>query len=88
MKDAKDKLGSHRVQMIILEEIKIQLSIFRDFAIQVNQTEVAQKFSSLLKLIDTVLKEKGVPDREDVFKNNEDRVFQSLSEAVSDFENL
>src|SRR3989338_10314940 len=88
VKEAKDKLGRHRVQMIILEEIKIQLSIFRDFAIQVNQTEVAQKFSSLLKLIDTVLKEKGVPDREDVFRNSEDRVFQSLSEAVSDFENL
>jgi len=88
VKDAKDKLGKHRVQMLILEEIKMQLSTFRDFAIQVNQTKTAQKFSSLLELIDTVLKEKGIPNREDVFKNSEDRVFQSLSEAVSDFENL
>ena len=88
VKDTKDKLGRHRVQMLLLEEIKIQLSVFRDFAIQVNQTEAAQKFSSLLELVDTVLKEKGVPDREDVFRNSEDRVFQSLSEAVNDFENL
>jgi len=88
IKDAKDKLGKHRVQMLILEEIKIQLSAFRNFAIQVNQTEVTQKFSSILELIDTVLKEKGVPDREDVFKNSEDLIFQSLSEAVSDFKNL
>jgi len=88
VKDAKDKLGRHRVQMLILEEIKMQLSAFRNFAIQVNQNEVAQKFSSLLELLDAVLKEKDVPDREDVFKNSEDHVFQALSEAVSDFENL
>ena len=88
VKDAKDKLGRHRVQMLLLEEIKIQLSVFRDFATKVNQTEAAQKFSTLLELINTVLKEKDAPDREDVFKNSEDRVFQSLSEAVSDFENL
>ena len=88
VKEAKNKLSRHRVQMLILEEIKKQLSIFRNFAIKVGQTEVAQKFSSFLELVDTVLKEKNVPDREDVFKNSEDRVFQSLSEAVSDFENL
>lgn len=87
-KDAKDRLGRHRVQMLLIEEVKMQLSAFRDFASRVNQTEAAQKFSSLLELIDMVLKEKGVPDKEDVFRNSEDVVFQALSEAVSDFENL
>lgn len=88
IKDAKDKLGRHRVQMLILEEIKIQLSVFRNFATKVNQTEAAKKFSSLIELIDGALQEKGIPDREDVFRNSEDIVFQSLSEAVNDFENL
>lgn len=88
VKEAKDKLGRHRIQFLLLEQIKIQLTVFRKFAVKSNQTEAAQKISSLLELVDSVLQEKGIPEKEDVFRNSEDHVFQSLSEALNDFENL
>jgi len=102
VKEAKEKLASHRAQFLLLEEIKLQLIVFRKFAIEESQRQeargnirlaekiiqAANKLESTLNLINSVLQKKGIPDREDVFKNNEDVVFQALSEAVSDFENL
>lgn len=104
-KEAKEKLGNHRIQMLLLEEIKMQLAVFRRFAVEESKrraatgqkelmklsekiTSAARKIELVLNLINAILKEKGIPDREDVFKNNEDFVFQALSEAVNDFENL
>ncbi|HXK40481.1 MAG TPA: hypothetical protein VJ046_00010 [Candidatus Paceibacterota bacterium] len=102
VREAKEKLASHRAQFLLLEEIKMQLVAFRKFAIEESRVQeakgstqlaekimqAANKFESTLNLINSVLQEKDIPDREDVFRNSEDRVFQSLSEAVSDFENL
>ena len=88
IKDAKDKLGRHRVQMLLLEEIKMQLNVFKEFALRVGQTAVAEKFTSVLELINKVLQDKGIPDREDVFINSEDIIFRSLNEALNDFKNL
>lgn len=88
IKQAKEKLGNHRVQILLLEQIKMQLTVFKNFAIQKNQIEASEKISSLLELIELALKEKNIPDQEDVFKNNEDKVFQALVEALNDFDNL
>ena len=102
VKGAKEKLATHRAQFLLLEEIKLQLMVFRKFAIEEGQRQeakgniqlaekiiqAANKLESALNLINSVLKEKDVPDKEDVFRNSEDIVFQALSEAVSDFENL
>lgn len=87
-REARAKLEKHRAQLLLLEEIKIQLTAFKKFAEQEGQTQVANKLASALDLINTILKEKDVPDIEDIFRNNEDLVFQSLSEAVNDFDNL
>ena len=87
-KEAKQNLANHRVQILMLEEIKIQLTVFCKFAKEKGQNEVANKLSSTLNLVDSILSSKETPSRKDVFKNQEDFVFQSLTEALNDFDNL
>jgi len=50
--------------------------------------EVANKFQSILDLINLILSSKETPSSDDVFKNQEDMVFQSLTDALNDFDNL
>jgi len=87
-KEAKQNLANHRVQILMLEEIKMQLTVFYKFAKEKGQNEVANKLSSTLNLVDSILSSKETPSREDVFKNQEDFVFQSLTETLNDFDNL
>ncbi len=87
-REAKGQLALHRIQLLLLEEIKMQLTVFTEFAEQNGQTQIANKFVSVLELVESILREKGVPKKEDVFANTEDPVFQSLSEAVESFEGL
>lgn len=101
-REAKQKLADHRVQILMLEEIKMQLTVFHEFAIVKNKeyksrrdaqlveklTVVVNKLESTLTLIDSILFSKKTPSIDDVFKNQEDFVFQSLTEALNDFENL
>lgn len=88
VKEAKQKIADHRVQILMLEEIKMQLNVFLKFAKKKGQDEVANKFSSTLTLIDSILSSKETPTIDDVFKNQEDHVFQSLTDALNDFDNL
>lgn len=87
-REAKQKLADHRVQTLMLEEIKTQLTVFHKFAKEKGQNEVANKFLSTLTLIDSILSSKKTPSVDDVFKNQEDHVFQSLTEALNDFDSL
>ena len=101
-KEAKQNLADHRVQILMLEEIKMQLIAFRKFAlIKLGEyktrndmdlieklTMVINKFDSTLDLINSILSQKKTPSIDDVFKNQEDFVFQSLTEALDDFDNL
>lgn len=87
-KEAKQKLADHRVQVLMLEEIKMQLTVFSRFAKEKGQNEVAEKLSATLSLINSVLSSKETLSIDDDFKNQEDFVFQSLTEALNDFDNL
>ena len=87
-REAKEELAGHRVQFLLLEEIKIQLIAFKKFAEQKSQTQVAEKMASTLKLINSILRKKRAPNNEDVLENNKDLIFRALSEAANDFENL
>ncbi len=87
-KEALQQLAGHRVQTLLLEEIKMQLTVFKRFAQERGKNEVSEKFSSTLTLIDSILSSKETPSRDDVFKNQEDFVFQSLTEVLNDFDNL
>ena len=87
-KEAKQNLADHRVQILMLEEIKMQLIAFRKFAlIKLGEyktrndmdlieklTMVINKFDSTLDLINSVLSQKETPSIDDVFKNQEDFV--------------
>lgn len=88
MKKAKERLAHHRVQLLLLEEIKMQLVAFGDYAEKIGQTKVAEKMRSSLEIINMILAEKEAPSSEDTFKNLEDSVFNALNEAVADFENI
>ena len=99
VREAKEKLANYRAQFLLLKEIKMQLVVFKKFAEQVAEQkkntpkaeqhrQVAEKIASTLNLINSILQEKGIPDSEDVFRNSEDLVFQALSEALNDFDNL
>ena len=101
-REAKQNLANHRVQILMLEEIKMQLTVFYKFALAKKEQYiagdnkqlaeslgvVADKFKSSLNLIDFILSSKKTPSIDDVFKNQEDFVFQSLTEALNDFDNL
>ena len=87
-KEALQKLADHRVQTLLLEEMKMQLTVFHKFAKEKGQNEVADKFLSTLNLIDSILSSKETPSIDDVFKNQEDAVFQSLADVLNDFDNL
>ena len=87
-KHALRALAEHRVKYLILEEIKMQLNVFLRFAKEKGQDEVANKFQSTLDLINSILSSKETPSSDDVFKNQEDFVFQSLTEALNNFNNL
>lgn len=108
-REARQKLADHRVQILMLEEIKMQLMVFSKFAVTKRKeykdryeaeggeelkklTErlevVVEKFESTLNLMDSILSSKETPSIDDVFQNQEDFVFQSLTEALNDFDNL
>ena len=102
-REAKQKLADHRVQTLMLEEIKMQLTVFHKFAAakkvesetRNNNEQLTErlwvavnKLESTLALIDPILSSKKTPSRDGVFKNQEDFVCQSLTEALNDFDNL
>lgn len=87
-KETKDKLGKHRIQLLLLEEIKMQLTVFHEFALQSRQNQAAEKLASVLSLVESILRTRKTPTPDDVFKNSEDDVFQALRYALDDFDNL
>ena len=101
-REARQKLADHRAQFLLLEEVKMQLAIFHKLAVakieeysaagdekmKEKLIQVAAKFESSLALIDSILSSKETPSIDDVFKNNEDSVFRSLTEVLNDFDDL
>ena len=101
-REARQNLADHRVQTLMLEEMKMQLTVFHKFAIEKSEAykatgntelaeklaQVANKLESTLGLVGLILSSKETPSIDDVFKNQEDFVFQSLAEALNDFNNL
>lgn len=83
-KEAQVKLAKHRASVLILEEIREQLLVFSNYAEKVGLQDVKDKFISLLKLVNRILEQKhiSVSDRKD---NEEDDVYRSLKEKLSEF---
>lgn len=58
IKEIKEKLRTHPLQIFILEQIKIQLERFAQYATQVNQLEISGKYRKLLTLINKIYLDK------------------------------
>lgn len=52
-------LANHRVGVLILKQIEMQLSVFAKYAQSIGQTEMARIYLDRFKLIQEILKEKG-----------------------------
>ncbi|HEY4474512.1 MAG TPA: hypothetical protein VJC06_01145 [Candidatus Paceibacterota bacterium] len=87
MRRAKEELATHRVQVLLLKEIQIQLETFAKFSRKKDIPDVAEKFEFLLHLISSIIAEKKItPD--DERKNEEDEVYKELRTGLMDFELL
>ena len=70
-------LAEHRVRYLILEEIKLQLETYLDFAKKLDKTKVVAQLESSVEIVNRLLKQKVVsPEDED--KNRSDFVFKAL----------
>lgn len=88
-KEAIQKLAKHKVQVLLLEEIRMQLVVFHKFAEKEGQKQVAEKLSSTLNSISSILEtKKGLLSAEEELQNGADPVFQALKYALADFDNL
>ncbi|OGN01455.1 MAG: hypothetical protein A3I26_01025 [Candidatus Yanofskybacteria bacterium RIFCSPLOWO2_02_FULL_43_10] len=94
LKDAVSKLAKHRVQLLFLGEIELQLKTFSDFAAKNNQPEIAREYEKALELIAEVKKDKTAPADKQGLKlsfdeeaaNNNDGVYQALKIGLKIFE--
>jgi NADPH-dependent 7-cyano-7-deazaguanine reductase QueF-like protein len=78
----KKALGSHRIQVQILEEIAIQLKTFKRYAESINETEVAEKYDETFKIIDRVISEKiNIPSE----GMEDDKVYRAINNEMEIF---
>lgn len=70
-------LAEHRIKYLILEEIKLQLETYLDFARKLNKTTTITQLESSLGIINGLLEQKKISD-EDKNKNRNDFVFKGL----------
>lgn len=55
---SKDKIASHYVQIMILKQIREQLDVFSLYAIKSNKPNLVERYTQLLGIIDSILKDK------------------------------
>jgi len=86
-KEAQKKIAEHRIQIMLLEQIEKQLTVFMEYAKKIKKNEIAKKYEDLLELIREILKEKEITD-EDQEKNEEDAVNAAIEETLMQFDSL
>jgi len=79
-----EALAKHKIQFQILEEIKIQLEAFRDYATEQKQHEIANKYAKSLRIIGGIISKKsGNYISEDELR--QDKVFSAICDEVKIF---
>ena len=86
-KTAKDRLAHHRVQLLILRELEIQLETFANFANEAKQPDIAKKYQDLLKLIRDILKTKSI-SKDSEKTNVADDVYAAIETCMENFDSL
>jgi len=91
--EALRKMAKHRIQILIIKEIELQLHAFSEFARKHNQEEAASAYESALETIGQIKASKQSPNnpdlkiilsQEDAEKNDNDEVYQALALALKD----
>lgn len=87
-KEAVRSILNHRIQLLILEQIKLQLAAFSRFAREHDQERLAQQYDSNLLIINEVLGKKLRTVKitpEEIIANNNDEVLASLHSGLKAF---
>ena len=83
-KEAQQKLANHRIQVLILKEIELQLETFLAYSGKIKKEEVKKiinKIENLLVLVKDILKGKKI-STPDVKSNESDDVFQAIQKKL------
>lgn len=75
-------LKDHPVQRVILSEIFLQLQVFRNYAESTGKDNLVSIFEKDLKIIESILREKGFADIGDL---RNDKVFAAIREGLKVF---
>ena len=80
-REAQQKLARHRVQVLILKQMQVQLEAFRTYAQKKSQSKVASKLTDILKLVTDILSEKKISKIDDKI-NESDDVFRAIKDNL------
>lgn len=86
-KELLSKLASHRVQFLILEEIRVQLEYFVKLAKKLGKPNIEDRYQNALNTVWSILEEKNLeyaPSEEDFRAIQNDPVYKKILEETSD----
>ncbi|MEX1063954.1 MAG: hypothetical protein WD898_01625 [Candidatus Paceibacterota bacterium] len=84
IRSLRTRLGEHRVQFQILEEIKLQLEYFIKLSETQGKKDIESKYKNALDTISAILAEKNIELSEEEQKKIErDRVYQTILKEIS-----
>lgn len=93
-KQARSKLAKHRIQLLIIDQIELQVRTFAEFAARNNQTQIVKEYERTLEIIKGIYEEKSVPGNkrsmsvsaEERDANNNDGVYRALKSGLKIFQ--
>ncbi len=86
-KIAKQELGKHRVQLLILKQIEEQLQIYLDYAREINNSDIASKLDKVLLLVRDIISKKKIKSEQER-ENESDDVYIAIKKELANFESL
>ena len=79
----KGKLEGHNIQFILLEEMRLQAQIYKDYAQQSGQTEAVLAYGNILKEVEDAISQKGEKFSLEEIEN--DAVFSEMKNYLDNF---
>ncbi len=90
IEEASAKIGEHPLQWIILSEMKDQLGVFRDYALQKGRAHIAEEYGKIYEIVEDIIKSKeedlmdtGKKRNDEVIR--EDQVYRLIKEELKNF---
>ena len=87
-REAQQKLARHRIQVLLLTQIRDQLIVYRDYAqtytVLDKRGEILEKYDNLIKLVGDTLAKKKVSKTDEIL-NESDDVYKALRKEMDTF---